>query len=137
MLTGYVVGDYYVAMINDWRLAKTLFSREEFSGRLSNYTTLWARSTGGKNHGLVFTDGAFYWNQKNFSMKHLRNFGFGKSSMMETVMLEQASSLAETLANNSGVTEVTNKLFSNAIINVLWGIIAGLDQIKSFCKIQL
>ena len=90
-----------------------------------NYTTLWARSVEGKNLGLVFTDGQFYWNQKNFCVKHLRGFGFGKSLMMETVMVEQASLLADQLVKKGGHTEVSNRLFSGPIINVLWSILAG------------
>ena len=43
-VTGLKTGSYHVAMINDWTLAKQLFSKEEFSGRLSNFTTRWARS---------------------------------------------------------------------------------------------
>ena len=80
----------------------------------------------GKNLGLVFTDGQFYWNQKTFCVKHLKGFGFGKSSMMETVMVEQANLLADQLIKkNGGHIEINNKLFSGPIINVLWGIIAG------------
>ena len=50
-VTGLKTGSYHVAMINDWTLAKQLFSKEEFSGRLSNFTTRWARSRA-SNEGL-------------------------------------------------------------------------------------
>ena len=33
-VTGFSVGQNKVVMINDWSLAKKLFSKEEFSGRL-------------------------------------------------------------------------------------------------------
>ena len=33
-VTGLIQGSYYIAMINDWKLAKSLFSKEEFSSRL-------------------------------------------------------------------------------------------------------
>lgn len=33
-VTGLIQGSYYIAMINDWKLAKYLFSKEEFSSRL-------------------------------------------------------------------------------------------------------
>ena len=32
-VTGLFAGSYPLVMINDWKLAKTLFAREEFSGR--------------------------------------------------------------------------------------------------------
>ena len=82
-----------------------------------NYTTLWARSVDGKNLGLVFTDGQCYWNQKTFCVKHLKGFGFGKSSMMETVMVEQANLLADTLIKkNGGHIEINNKLVARASV---------------------
>ena len=126
-VTGFVIGQYYVTMINDWKLAKSLFSKEEFSGRLQNYTICWARSQGGKSQGLVFTDGDFHSRQKNFCVKHLKNFGFGKTSL-ETVILEQAQLLTEYLGDNEGPTEVTNKLFAVPVLNVLWSMIAGSSR---------
>lgn len=33
-VTGFTIGANKVAMINEWKLAKSLFSKEEFSGRL-------------------------------------------------------------------------------------------------------
>ena len=61
-----------------------------------NYTTLWARSVKGKNLGLVMTDGDFQTRQKNFCMKQLKNFGFGKKDF-ESVILEQARELVKYL----------------------------------------
>ena len=127
-VTGLKVGQYYMAMINDWKLAKSLFAKEEFSGRLQNYTICWARSQGGKSRGLVFIDGDFFSRQKNFCVKHLKNFGFGKTSL-ETVILEQAHNLTEFLGDNEGATEVSNNLFAVPVLNVLWSMIAGRDKI--------
>ena len=63
-----MIGPHKLVMINDWRLAKTVLARAEFSGRLMNYTTLWARSVKGKNLGLVMNDGSFHSKQKNFCL---------------------------------------------------------------------
>ena len=94
-------------MINDWKLAKSVLAKGEFSGRLMNYTTLWARSVKGKNLGLSMNDGSFHSRQKNFCLKHLRNFGFGKTDF-QSVISEQAEELsgmarlAEVDRNNIG-----------------------------------
>ena len=74
-LVGMVAGSYYLAMINDWKLAKSLFTKEEFSGRLQNYTTRWARSLGGRNLGVAFTDGAFFNSQKDWIVKQVKRIG--------------------------------------------------------------
>ena len=124
-VTGLVTGDYYLVMINDWRLARTLFAKEEFSGRLENYTTRWAKSVGGKNLGLSFIDGPFYHSQKIFLVKQLKQFGFGKTSL-ETVILEQANNLVDYLEENTGRQVINKGVFAMPVINILWSMMAGL-----------
>ena len=124
-VTGLVTGSYYLAMINDWRLARTLLTKEEFSGRLENYTTRWARSVGGRNLGLVFVDGPFYHSQKLFLVKQLKQFGFGKNSL-ETVIVEQANNLADYLEENTGRQVINKGVFATPVINILWSMMAGL-----------
>ena len=124
-VTGLVTGDYYLVMINDWRLARTLFAKEEFSGRLENYTTRWAKSVGGKNLGLSFIDGPFYHSQKIFLVKQLKQFGFGKISL-ETVILEQANNLVDYLEENTGRQVINKGVFAMPVINILWSMMAGL-----------
>ena len=118
------IGSYHAAMINDWRLARQLFSKEEFSGRIVNYTTSWAKSFTEDNKGIVFANGSFYHSQKLFCVKHLKNLGFGKTSM-ETVIKEQANLLIEHLLSHKGPVVVNNELFSTPIVNVLWSMMAG------------
>merc|ERR1712215_230632 len=72
-VTGLFAGSYPFIMINDWKLARNLFNKEEFSGRLSNHTTLWARSTNGVSLGVVMTDGARWVGQRNFTVRQLKN----------------------------------------------------------------
>jgi len=136
-VTGLVAGSNYIVMINDWKLAKSLFAKEEFSGRLRNYTTLWARSVGGRNLGLVFTDGQFYWNQKHFAVKHLKNFGFGKTSL-QTVIVDQANDLTNFLEKQSvvGNVEISNEVFATPVINVLWSMMAGSTFNRNDAKAQ-
>ena len=105
-----------------------------------NYTTLWARSVGGRNLGLVFTDGQFYWNQKHFAVKHLKNFGFGKTSL-QTVIVDQANDLTSFLEKQSvnRNVEISNEVFATPVVNVLWSMMAGCKTKKTIpqiiCKI--
>ena len=124
-VTGMVAGSYYVAMVNDWKLAKSLFTKEEFSGRLQNYTTQWARSLGGRNLGVAFTDGAFFNSQKLFLVKQLKQFGFGKTSL-ETVIVEQANRLVSYLEENADKQVIKKEVFATPVINILWSMMAGL-----------
>ena len=89
-----------------------------------NYTTLWARSVKGKNLGLVMNDGDFQTRQKNFCMKHLKSFGFGKKDF-ESVILEQARELVDYLEKNEGRMMMNNSVFSTSAVNLIWSLIGG------------
>ena len=89
-----------------------------------NYTTLWARSVKGKNLGLVMTDGDFQTRQKNFCMKQLKNFGFGKKDF-ESVILEQARELVKYLERKEGKMTINNSVFSTSAVNLIWSLVAG------------
>ena len=89
-----------------------------------NYTTLWARSVKGKNLGLVMNDGDFQTRQKNFCMKHLKNFGFGKKDF-ESVISEQARELVHYLEKKEGKMMINNSVFSTSAVNLIWSLLAG------------
>ena len=89
-----------------------------------NYTTLWARSVKGKNLGLVMNDGDFQTRQKNFCMKHLKNFGFGKKDF-ESVISEQAKELVDYLERKEGKMTINNSVFSTSAVNLIWSLLAG------------
>jgi methyl farnesoate epoxidase/farnesoate epoxidase len=74
-------------------------------------------------HGNVVTEGKEWQEQRRFSFKTLKNFGFGKSSM-ESIMHEEVINFAEQLRKESenGRVDLANK-FNVMVINVLWRII--------------
>ena len=78
----------------------------------------------GKNLGLVMNDGDFQTKQKNFCMKHLKNFGFGKKDF-ESVILEQARELVDYLERKEGKVTINNSVFSTSAVNLIWSLIAG------------
>ena len=65
-----------------------LFSKEEFSGRpLDNFLAenLFFNR---KRQGIIHTQGHHWITQRRFSLKTLKDFGFGKRSLEETVNIE-------------------------------------------------
>merc|ERR1712032_988509 len=124
-VTGLYAGSYPTIVLNDWPLAKSLFAKEEFCGRLNNFTTNWARCMGGESLGIVMTDGKRWTSQRSFAVKHLRNFGFGKKDL-EVVIEREASSLVEhILANNGNEMRMEMFTFAVPVLNVLWDMVAG------------
>jgi len=45
--------------------------------------------------GVFFTDGPFWVEQRRFTLRHLRDFGFGKRSMEEFIMEEIEDTIKE------------------------------------------
>ena len=70
------------------------------------------------------TDGARWLGQKNFTVKQLKNFGFGKKSL-EGVMVEEAISMIEYIDSFNGDLTVDGTLFTVPVLNVLWNLVVG------------
>ncbi|KAJ4434996.1 hypothetical protein ANN_23568 [Periplaneta americana] len=94
--------------------------REEFQVR-PNSDFFKARSFG-KKLGVFFSDGPFWVEQRRFTLRHLRDFGFGKKSMEGFILDEVEDTLS--YMKELKVMQVTG-LFSVPTLNVLWGMIAG------------
>jgi len=78
--------------------------------------------------GLMFVDGELWQEQRRFTLRHLRDLGFGRTSS-ESLFEEEIHHLLEdlrtsALSNSQGVVDFKG-VFSVSIINVLWSIIGG------------
>jgi len=94
--------------------------REEFQARITN--KFFSDRSFGKRLGVFFSDGPFWVEQRRFTLRHLRDFGFGKRSMEEFIMEEIEDTTKE--ITQKGTVQVTG-LFTIATLNVLWRMTAG------------
>ena len=62
--------------------------------------------------------------QRRFALRHLRDFGFGKSSMEEMIR-DECLCLAERLRSMDGLEVETKQLFNLSVMNILWRMISG------------
>ena len=95
-----------------------------FKAFYSNYTTDMARSFGRANLGLVWADGPRWTSQKNFTVKQLKNFGFGKKDL-EGVIVKEANDLVDHVLGIHGHVLIDSYLFGVPALNVLWNMVAG------------
>ncbi len=76
----------------------------------------------------MFTEGQFWQEQRRFTLRHLRDLGFGKTSH-EDMMLDEIQELISEIsaAAEADPDRVVNYkgIFSISLINVLWGIVGG------------
>jgi len=80
-----------------------------------------------QDHGIIFSSGEIWKETRRFTLRALRDMGFGKKTS-ESLVLEESRAVIvaiQNLANNNnGVIDV-EKLFNKAALNVVWHITAG------------
>ncbi|KAF4523114.1 hypothetical protein B566_EDAN003128 [Ephemera danica] len=124
-VVGLYLGIQPAVLINGYHVIKQVLSREDFSDR-PNFVPASMKSFG-KNMGVFFTNGPFWREQRRFTLRHLRDFGFGRRSMV-ILIHEEARALINTI--NAAISDPDNDfdllpLLPLLSINVLWTIMAG------------
>ena len=74
--------------------------------------------------GIIFSRGQTWTEQRRFTLRVLRDFGFGKSSM-EDMLLEEVDKLSELLAENVGQEMDISRKMNISILNSLWVLLTG------------
>lgn len=73
--------------------------------------------------GIILTEGSFWSTQRQFTLRHLRDFGFGKN-IIEGLIIDEIEEFLDKILRKKSQVQV-NHLFNNSVINVLWAIMAG------------
>lgn len=76
----------------------------------------------------MFVDGALWQEQRRFTMRHLRDLGFGKTSI-EDQMMDEVRDLINDVeesakSDSKSIVDMSNT-FQVSVVNVLWAIVAG------------
>ncbi len=126
-VSGFYLGRNRVIVINGYDATKEFYSKDDFPHR-PNFILIsyrWA----GRMLGVFFSSGRLWQEQRRFTLRHLRDFGFGRSSM-EGLIHEECeecvnSILKEVKKAPDSVISVHDK-FGVSVINILWAIMAGV-----------
>ena len=80
----------------------------------------------GVAHGIIANDGQCWNEQRRFALRHLKDFGFGRSSM-EDLILDEAKELISDIKAEIGTNDkvTINERFNLTIVNALWKIITS------------
>jgi len=92
-----------------------------FSGRPGN--ELLTQFSGGKI-GILNADGPGWAEQRRFTLRTLRDFGFGKKNM-EAMIMDEVTEIIEIFKKESGKPFSVNRRFSLAVLNALWAIMTS------------
>ncbi|XP_068632895.1 probable cytochrome P450 305a1 [Battus philenor] len=74
--------------------------------------------------GITFADGNFWREQRQFTVKQLRNVGFGKTKMEKEIQRE-LSSILKYLEKFNGEPIKPQPILVTSVMNILWTYIAG------------
>lgn len=81
------------------------------------------RFYGSTQSGIIFNNGDGWSTQRRFSIRTLRDFGFGKQSL-EAAMNFEIDNMIETYSRTVGDVLISSD-FNLPIINILWQLVAG------------
>ncbi len=113
---------YYI--INDFRIMKELFSKEEFSHRSAADFQLKLRFvTVNKPDGIMLTNGDQWSHQRRFALKTLKDFGFGKQSLESTINTEIEEMITKYSLHQGDIKIGSD--FNIPVISILWKIVSG------------
>ncbi|XP_063614756.1 cytochrome P450 2L1-like [Penaeus indicus] len=73
--------------------------------------------------GLIFSEGRPWQENRRFALRHLRDFGFGRSSL-EKVIHPEVASLLKDLEGGAGRPTEVNWNLNVAVLNVIWRLVA-------------
>ena len=75
--------------------------------------------------GVIASEGQEWVEQRRFTLRHLRDFGFGKNTGEELIRNE-LTEFMESLGQNVGQPVSMNRSVNVAVLNTLWMIMSGV-----------
>lgn len=125
-----------LVVINDYKLIIDCFKKYEFLGRPD--FEAWEVRNGVKNRGILFSDGVDSWSeQRRFTLRTLRDFGFARESM-QTMLHKELNDLIEAFKKDINKPTEIGSILNAAVFNSLWNMLTGkrfkLDD-EEFAKI--
>lgn len=129
----------YVIVVSGIENIKKFSALPELDGRPNGF--FFRIRSFGKRLGIVFTDGLFWEEQRNFSVKALKLLGLGKLSMVEHIEREAKELVIALQKGEKNVVVVQGEdtnLFDISVMNVMWTIMRGKRfELHDECLVNL
>ena len=146
-IVGFYIGNEPQVVVSDYNMIKELMKRDDTASRPSLVPFQDLRPGGvvqgvldGENSaavpGIMFSCGKTWLDQRRFTVKVLRDFGFGKSSMEDT-LLDEIDKLCEELKRSIGVPIRLSTKLNISVLNALWSMITGEKLLLGDPKLQM
>ncbi|CAB3385769.1 Hypothetical predicted protein [Cloeon dipterum] len=128
-LVGLRVGNDVQVVLASAELVKEMATKPELDGRPRG--PFYRHRTWGLRRGVMLTDDEFWRDQRRFLTRHLRDFGLGKASQMETIIMREVQALTDyfkTAISNTADGKALIPLhnaFGVSVLNTIWAMLAG------------
>ncbi|PNF32313.1 hypothetical protein B7P43_G16248 [Cryptotermes secundus] len=130
-ILGLYLGSFPAVVVNDYKNIREVLTRPEFQGRVKLF--ILNLRTYNKNLGITLADDGMWENQRRFSLRHMRDFGFGRRfAELEDIGKEEIQDMLDLLNGRREDKEVFSDglalapgLFYPVFFNALWFIISG------------
>ena len=131
-LFGFYIGSQPYVVIADYNYIKEVLKHEGSCDRpdLTPINELrpghWTvgEKIPGMSAGVAFSQGTYWKEQRRFLLRHLRDFGFGKTSMEDT-LLDEVEKLCNEYSKVEGTPMCLDNTMNLSVINSLWSILTG------------
>eukprot|EP00095_Tigriopus_kingsejongensis_P007363 maker-scaffold1571_size35388-snap-gene-0.6 protein:Tk07363 transcript:maker-scaffold1571_size35388-snap-gene-0.6-mRNA-1 annotation:"probable cytochrome p450 303a1" len=121
-IVGCMLGPFPSVTVYDYNLIKEIFNKDEFCGRPGTFAHMYRML--GKRQGLLFNEGHSWKSHRRFSLKNLRDLGFGKKSMEDNLSFE-ANQICDKMEASQGKPLEVRHVFNVAVLNILWKLVAN------------
>ncbi|CAG0879151.1 unnamed protein product [Darwinula stevensoni] len=106
-----------LVILRNWELVRDIFGRLEASGRPE---TLIARQVALGDMGIVSAQGSLWQENRRFTMRILKDFGFGKREAMDSIIRDSVLDLCRFLEENQLRPLDLGPRLNVAVLNVIW-----------------
>lgn len=119
---GLKLGGEYVIVVTSYPLVKQVHLSEVFEGRPDNFFL--RLRTMGTRKGITITDGALWYEHRNFTMKQMRLIGYGKTPM-EDHIIQEAGDMIDYIEQLKASPVRPASFLAISVLNVLWFLTTG------------
>lgn len=126
---GLKLGQQLVIVVFGEKNIRQVLNEKEFEGRPDSFFI--RLRCFGKRLGITFTDGPLWREHRQFTMKQLRNVGFGKTNMEKEIQEETKNLIKQLEQYNKSISP--RNFLGSAVTNILWKYVAGMMSPLNYC----
>ncbi|CAL8072231.1 unnamed protein product [Orchesella dallaii] len=121
------MGSQPTVIVDDFETSKILLNNEVWIDRPFN--DMMAERSYGKPLGIIFVGGEGWREMRRFTMRSLRDFGYGKQNSMQSIIDDEVKTIlneVETVAGKDKPLLNIKHFFTLPVLNILWSMVSSV-----------